>query len=65
MLVQAGDLEDLMAKESTGCTPLQLASDKGHRHVAFFLVRPQDHPLLLVLFTLWVDVVISGSFILF
>lgn len=62
MLVQAGDLEDLLAKESTGCTPFQLASDKGHRHVAFFLVRPQFHPLFLVLlldvvFTLWVDVV--------
>ena len=62
VLVQAGDLEDLLAKESTGCTPFQLASDKGHRHVAFFLVRPQFHPLFLVLlldvvFTLWVDVV--------
>lgn len=39
VLVQAGTLEDLMAKESTGCTPAKLASDKGHRHVALFLVR--------------------------
>lgn len=38
VLVQAGTLEDLMAKESTGCTSAQLASDKGHRHVALFLV---------------------------
>lgn len=38
VLVQAGSLEDLMAKETTGCTPAQLASDKGHRHVTQFLV---------------------------
>ncbi|KAG0629567.1 hypothetical protein M758_1G113200 [Ceratodon purpureus] len=37
VLVQAGTLDDLMAKESTGCTPATLASDKGHRHVALFL----------------------------
>ncbi len=38
MLVQAGGLADLLATDSTGCTAVQLASDKGHRHVAFFLV---------------------------
>jgi len=37
VLVQAGSLEDLMAKDKTGLTAAQLASDKGHRHVAFFL----------------------------
>lgn len=38
VLVQAGSLEDLMTTEATGCTAAQLASDKGHRHVALFLV---------------------------
>jgi hypothetical protein len=38
VLVQAGSLADLLATDSTGCTAVQLASDKGHRHVAFFLV---------------------------
>ena len=70
MLVQAGTTEDLMAKESTSCTPFQLASDKGHCHVVFFLLRPQYHPLFLLLFldalfTLWVDVFINGYVILF
>lgn len=37
LLVQAGTKEDLLAVDSTGCTPAQLASDKGHRHVALFL----------------------------
>ncbi|CAK9209241.1 unnamed protein product [Sphagnum troendelagicum] len=37
VLVQAGSLADLLATDSTGCTAVQLASDKGHRHVAFFL----------------------------
>lgn len=37
VLVQAGTKEDLMVTDNTGCTPAQLASDKGHRHVAFFL----------------------------
>ncbi|BBN08262.1 palmitoyltransferase ZDHHC13/17 [Marchantia polymorpha subsp. ruderalis] len=37
VLVQAGSLEDLMTTEATGCTAAQLASDKGHRHVALFL----------------------------
>ncbi|KAH7387209.1 hypothetical protein KP509_16G010800 [Ceratopteris richardii] len=37
VLVQAGTLEDLMVTDSTGCTAAQLASDKGHRHVALFL----------------------------
>lgn len=38
VLVQAGKKEDLAAQDSTGCTPGQLASDKGHHHVALFLV---------------------------
>eukprot|EP01018_Ginkgo_biloba_P015937 Gb_13259 [translate_table: standard] len=37
VLVQAGTKEDLMVTDNTGCTPAQLASDKGHRHVALFL----------------------------
>ncbi|POO01340.1 Transmembrane protein [Trema orientale] len=37
VLVQAGKREDLMVTDNTGLTPAQLASDKNHRHVAFFL----------------------------
>lgn len=38
LLVQAGAVEGLLATDSTGATAAQLASDKGHRHVALFLV---------------------------
>ncbi|KAK4781261.1 hypothetical protein SAY87_017367 [Trapa incisa] len=37
VLVQAGKKEDLMMTDSTGLTPAQLASEKNHRQVAFFL----------------------------
>lgn len=37
VLVQAGKREDLMVTDNTGFTPAQLASDKNHRQVAFFL----------------------------
>ncbi|XP_031481616.1 protein S-acyltransferase 24-like isoform X2 [Nymphaea colorata] len=37
ILVQVGKKEDLMATDNTGLTPAQLASDKGHMQVAFFL----------------------------
>ncbi|KAL3687162.1 hypothetical protein R1sor_013471 [Riccia sorocarpa] len=37
VLVQAGTLEDLLKTEAAGCTAAQLASEKGHRHVALFL----------------------------
>ncbi|KAI8565665.1 hypothetical protein RHMOL_Rhmol03G0278000 [Rhododendron molle] len=37
VLVQAGKKEDLMVSDNTGLTPAQLASDKNHRQVAFFL----------------------------
>ncbi|XP_058111442.1 protein S-acyltransferase 24-like [Magnolia sinica] len=37
VLVQAGKKEDLTVTDSTGFTPAQLASDKNHRQVAFFL----------------------------
>ncbi|ERN14295.1 hypothetical protein AMTR_s00033p00182370 [Amborella trichopoda] len=39
VLVQAGRKEDLLATDNTGFTPAQLASDKGHRQVAFFLAN--------------------------
>lgn len=38
VLVQAGKKEDLIVTDNTGLTPAQLASDKNHRQVAFFLV---------------------------
>ncbi|KAK9073813.1 hypothetical protein SSX86_006407 [Deinandra increscens subsp. villosa] len=37
VLVQAGKKNDLVVTENTGLTPAQLASDKNHRQVAFFL----------------------------
>ncbi|KAG0499170.1 hypothetical protein HPP92_003861 [Vanilla planifolia] len=37
VLVQAGKKDDLMAADNTGSTPTQLAVDKNHRQVAFFL----------------------------
>ncbi|CAI9293419.1 unnamed protein product [Lactuca saligna] len=37
VLVQAGKKDDLMVTDNTGLTPAQLASDKNHIQVAFFL----------------------------
>ncbi|KAJ7544664.1 hypothetical protein O6H91_09G088600 [Diphasiastrum complanatum] len=37
VLVQAGSKENLTITDARGCTPAQLASDKGHRQVALFL----------------------------
>ncbi|CAN6449913.1 unnamed protein product [Victoria cruziana] len=37
ILVQVGKKEDLIATDNTGLTPAQLATDKGHMQVAFFL----------------------------
>ncbi|XP_051152494.1 protein S-acyltransferase 24-like [Andrographis paniculata] len=37
VLVQAGKKEDLILADNTGLTPAQLAADKNHRQVAFFL----------------------------
>lgn len=39
ILVQAGKKEDLVLADNSGLTPAQLASEKNHRQVAFFLVR--------------------------
>nr|KAJ0191333.1 hypothetical protein LSAT_V11C800413880 [Lactuca sativa] len=46
VLVQAGKKEDLMVTDNTGLTPAQLASDKNHRQVAFFLVRGNARRML-------------------
>uniref|UniRef100_M8CE30 S-acyltransferase n=1 Tax=Aegilops tauschii TaxID=37682 RepID=M8CE30_AEGTA len=37
VLVQVGKKEDLMVQDNTGLTPAQLAADKSHRQVAFYL----------------------------
>ncbi|KAK7400412.1 hypothetical protein VNO78_11618 [Psophocarpus tetragonolobus] len=37
VLVHAGTKKELMVKDNAGHTPVQLAYDKGHRHVAPFL----------------------------
>lgn len=36
--MQAGKKEDLMITDKTGLTPAQLAAEKNHRQVSFFLV---------------------------
>ncbi|XP_041015612.1 probable protein S-acyltransferase 23 isoform X1 [Juglans microcarpa x Juglans regia] len=41
VLVHAGTKQELMVKDNAGFTPVQLASDKGHRHVAGFLSNAQ------------------------
>ena len=41
VLVHAGTKEELMVKDKAGFTPVQLAYDKGHRHVAPFLSNQQ------------------------
>ncbi|XP_059647933.1 probable protein S-acyltransferase 23 isoform X2 [Cornus florida] len=37
VLVHAGTKQELVVKDNAGFTPIQIASDKGHRHVAYFL----------------------------
>ena len=46
VLVQAGKMEDLTVQDKTGLTPAQLAADKNHQHIAFFLVSIIYHNLL-------------------
>ncbi|XP_004504881.1 probable protein S-acyltransferase 23 [Cicer arietinum] len=41
VLVHAGTKEELMVKDNAGFTPVQIAHDKGHRHVAPFLSNQQ------------------------
>lgn len=41
VLVHAGTKEELMVKDNTGFTPVQLAYDKGHQNVAPFLSNQQ------------------------
>lgn len=53
VLVHAGTKQELMVKDNAGFTPVQLASDKGHRHVAPFLVR--NFVLVLPLFNVHVE----------
>ncbi|XP_027348744.1 probable protein S-acyltransferase 23 isoform X2 [Abrus precatorius] len=41
VLVHAGTKEELLVKDNAGFTPVQLAYDKGHRHVTSFLSNQQ------------------------
>lgn len=41
VLVHAGTKEELIVKDSSGLTPVQIASDKGHRNLTSFLLRAQ------------------------
>uniref|UniRef100_I1R0W0 Uncharacterized protein n=1 Tax=Oryza glaberrima TaxID=4538 RepID=I1R0W0_ORYGL len=38
VLVHAGTKEELTLKDSGGFTPVELANDKGHRHLSYILV---------------------------
>ncbi|NP_001295695.1 probable protein S-acyltransferase 23 [Jatropha curcas] len=42
VLVQAGTKLELTVKDKAGLTPVEVASDKGHRHVALFLSNAQQ-----------------------
>ncbi|KAK6945895.1 Ankyrin repeat [Dillenia turbinata] len=42
LLAHAGSKQNLMMKDNHGFTPAQLATDKGHRQVAFFLSNAQQ-----------------------
>lgn len=50
VLVHAGSKQELLIKDNAGCTPFQLASDKGHQQIAHFLVCYDTimWPLLLI-----------------
>ncbi|KAK4380852.1 putative protein S-acyltransferase 23 [Sesamum angolense] len=55
VLAHAGSKEELMVKDKAGKTPVELASDKGHRHIALFLsnaLRAQSKH--------WIDRICSG-----
>lgn len=41
ILVHAGTKQELAVKDKAGFTPAQIASDKGHRHIALFLSNAQ------------------------
>ncbi|EXB51440.1 putative S-acyltransferase [Morus notabilis] len=41
VLVHAGTKQELTVKDNAGFTPVQLASDKGHRNIAFLLSNAQ------------------------
>ncbi|KAJ6299188.1 hypothetical protein OIU76_020206 [Salix suchowensis] len=41
ILVHAGTKQELAVKDKAGFTPAQIASDKGHRHIALFLSKAQ------------------------
>ncbi|XP_075511189.1 putative protein S-acyltransferase 23 [Primulina tabacum] len=56
VLVHAGTKEELMVKDKAGNTPLDLASDKGHRHIAVFLSNARS-----ALSKRWKDRVCSGK----
>ncbi|KAH9624427.1 hypothetical protein KSS87_003446 [Heliosperma pusillum] len=67
VLVQAGKKEDLIVTDNTGLTPAQLAADKNHRQVAFFLVG-SEFPRLTVGFGLfaWLGFFLaSGGLVMF
>ncbi|KAL5985615.1 hypothetical protein ACLOJK_027601 [Asimina triloba] len=64
VLVQAGKKDDLMVTDNTGFTPAQLASDKNHRQVAFFLkikTAPDYSSYLIIMFVIFWNVHMQGN----
>ncbi|KAI9120337.1 hypothetical protein K1719_007370 [Acacia pycnantha] len=55
VLVHSGTKKELAVKDKAGFTPVQLAHDKGHRHVALFLSNQQR-----ALSNRWRDKICSG-----
>lgn len=45
VLVQAGTKQELIVKDKSGLTPVQLASDRGQKHAAIILVSTYLHAL--------------------
>ncbi|KZV17783.1 putative protein S-acyltransferase 23-like [Dorcoceras hygrometricum] len=56
VLVHAGTKEELMVKDKAGNTPLDLASDKGHRQITIFLINAHS-----ALRNRWKDRLCSGK----
>ncbi|XP_074328124.1 putative protein S-acyltransferase 23 isoform X2 [Apium graveolens] len=56
VLVYAGTKEELIVKDSSGLTPVQIASDKGHRNLTSFLHKAQHAQAIS-----WKDRVFTGK----
>ena len=53
VLVHTGTKEELTLEDSGGLTPVQLAAEKGHRHLSNILVRFRWHSIFLLIINLF------------